>query len=633
MAADSVQGTRNNPGAQQDVRKDELKTTADVIGSLIAFDGPPEQYLRYLLNVQCQLAAAKGGAVFRPGQQGNLEIVAVHPPAAPRELPPWVGHALELAPQTMESGQSALVPMQSSGSMYGQPAQEYLLLVPLRQGGPVAGLEAFYLPGREPAAMQLAQERVELSAGFLSVYGLQLQAKRRTAALRRMQSSIEAQAAIQAQRKFQGAAMTLCNELVAAWDCERVSLGLHEGRYVKIKAMSHTEKFSRKMQVVQDLEGAMEECLDQDSEIVLPEPGNANVVTRATRLIAQRYGPSSVLSLPLRRDGEVVGVVTLERDAENPFGLEEVETLRLTCDLLAGRLDDLHQRDRWFGARAARKTRDVAAVVVGPKHTWIKLAVIAVLAGLFVLIFGKGTQKVESEFAFQTEQRRHLTAPYESYLDEVFVEIGDHVEKGDVLATLKDFNIRQELAEARPELQGVLIQASQARKEGKLAEEEAALARAESIRARIELLEYRLQQARITAPIEGVVTVGDLKRQQGTAVKPTDQLFEIAPLQSLRAELQVTEDEIVYVEVGQEGELATSAYPNQKIKFVVESIDPVAKPEEQKNVFRVKASLQERPDWLRPGMKGQARIYLQERSYGWLLTHKLVDWIRMKFWL
>ena len=66
--------------------------------------------------------------------------------------------------------------------------------------------------------------------------------------------------------------MAFCNEIAAQWQCERVSLGFLKGRYVQLKAMSHTEDFSRKMKVVQDIESAMEECLDQDTEILVPAP-------------------------------------------------------------------------------------------------------------------------------------------------------------------------------------------------------------------------------------------------------------------------------------------------------------------------------------------------------------------------
>ena len=81
---------------------------------------------------------------------------------------------------------------------------------------------------------------------------------------------METLSAVNRHRRFGSTAMALCNEAAAQWRCDRASLGMLKGRYVQVKALSHAENFSRKMQVVQDLEAAMEECLDQDGEIIHP---------------------------------------------------------------------------------------------------------------------------------------------------------------------------------------------------------------------------------------------------------------------------------------------------------------------------------------------------------------------------
>ena len=59
--------------------------------------------------------------------------------------------------------------------------------------------------------------------------------------------------------------------------------------------------FWRNMQLVQDIEAAMEECLDQDVEVLLPAPKDASFVYRMTERLAERHGPSVVCSVPLRR--------------------------------------------------------------------------------------------------------------------------------------------------------------------------------------------------------------------------------------------------------------------------------------------------------------------------------------------
>ena len=136
---------------------------------------------------------------------------------------------------------------------------------------------------------------------------------------------------------------------------------------------------------------------------------------------------------------------------------------------------------------------------------------------------------------------------------------------------------------------------------------------------------------------------GDLERQLGAPVKTGDVLFEIASLAHLRAELSVPEDLIADVLAAYqkaktgglelEGELATTAQPDERIPFTVSRINPVADVEEQSNVFKVRAAMFDRPDVLRPGMEGVAKINIEKRSYGFIWTRKLVNWVRMKLWL
>ena len=95
----------------------------------------------------------------------------------------------------------------------------------------------------------------------------------------------------------------------------------------------------------------------------------------------------------------------------------------------------------------------------------------------------------------------------------------------------------------------------------------------------------------------------------------------------------VPEDEIYDIKVGQEGYLATASYPAQRIKFVVERINPIAEVVNQRNVFKVRVELLKTYPWMRPGMEGVAKVDIDKRRYVWIWTRKIVNWIRMKLWL
>ncbi len=795
-----------NPARASQAGNDAQRPTmAEIIDRLSRFDGPPEQFLVNLLAVQCYLASAGGGAILRvsaaaappppqadegPPAGDNVEVLAVYPqPAEGAAAPVWLAESAELAPHVVAGGKPMVRGLHKADDLYGAPANQNIILLPLRGGSGVQGMAAFIVTTSNQQQLDAARERLELTLSLLSLYEMRLTLQQRQGDLTRLRLAMETTAAVNEQERFDGAAMALCNEISSRWKCDRVSLGFLKGRYVHLKAMSHTEKFSRKMKLVQDIESAMEETLDQDVEVVHPADPNATFVQRAADELSKRHGPTAVLSLPLRHDGQVASVVTLERPMDQPFQLEEIEAMRLAADLITPRLVSLHVHDRWFGARAAGAVRKGLASLVGSKHTWIKVAAIAVIAAGLFLVFAKGDYRAEASFVLEPVAQQVHPAPFEGYLKEVYVRPGDPVvgtggrEKptwllgskdvlnwpvllgelhrhhsdddtraparariwsmltdptrrkilaatndeadaaitlavagpdetlketvlkelndaltsrgfyeteawsqirlsarqrdlletaslrgieGDrlvelnrsllvsamddavspgptVLGTLETAELRLELKSAEAEWLGYRKQKDAARHEDKRADIQIAQARADQIAAKMGLLSHRISQAVIVASIDGHVVSGDLRRQLGSPVKTGDVLFEVAALAILRAELSVPEDLIVDVkaaydcqkEAGEElrGELATTAKPDERIRFVVERINPIAEVVGQSNVFKVRARLLEKPSKLRPGMEGLGKIYIERRSYGFIWTRRMINWIRMKLWI
>ena len=271
---------------------------------------------------------------------------------------------------------------------------------------------------------------------------------------------------------------------------------------------------------------------------------------------------------------------------------------------------------------------------MGPKYTWIKLIAILCFAAILFLIFAKGQFRPNAPFVLEATYQQVVPAPFDGYIKHVDVEVGDVVEGGSsILGGLDTAELRLSLASAKAEKASYIKQAAAAMRDGETAQAQIAQANADKIQAQIELLEYQIGQASLVSPISGVVVKGDLKREIGAPVKVGDVLFEVCPLESLRAQLMVPEDTIYDIKVGQEGYLATASYPGQRIKFEVERINPIAEVVNKRNVFKVRIRLLEIHSWMRPGMEGIAKVSVGKRRYVWIWTRKIVNWIRMKLWL
>jgi multidrug efflux pump subunit AcrA (membrane-fusion protein)/GAF domain-containing protein len=588
-------------------------------------DGSLGQFLDGLLMATCRLGPAQDGAVLRPSEGNRVDVLALYSHTADGP-PAWLSAAAQLAHDSMQTNRCA--------AAWFPREDRHVLAIPFKLMELPAAAAVYLIPAREEAALRPIRERLEVGVSLLALSESRQALQKKELDLRRLHKAMEILAAVNRHRRFGSTAMALCNEAAAQWQCERVSLGVLKGRYVKAEALSHTENFSRKMQIVQDLEAAMEECLDQDCEVLYPAAEDATCISRQTAEFSQRHGPLAVASLPIRSAGKVWGVLTLERPVDRPFTIEEIEAVRLALELCTARLAALQEHDRWFGARLAGGLRETLALLVGPRHTWAKLVVALALAALIFLVFAKGSYRAEASFVLEGTQRQVVPAPFDGYLKAVNVEVSDTIQAGQTsLGELDTAELRLKLAEAKADKAGYLKQMDAAMRDGETAQAQIAQANADKAQAQVDLFEYMIGQAKLISPASGTVTEGDLKRQIGAPVKMGDILFEVTPLESLRAVLHVREDQITEVRVGQKGTLATASYPGQYIDFEVERVNPVAEVVKQKNVFKVRVRLLKLYPWMRPGMEGVAKIDLARRSYAWIWTRKIINWVRMKLWI
>jgi multidrug efflux pump subunit AcrA (membrane-fusion protein) len=613
----------------------EKSTQGKAVGGRTPRDGALGRFLADLLAAVCRLGPAAAGAILRDGEGDRVDVLALHPKLEENGKPPaWLNQAAAVAHESMRAGRTAAAAWSEPDSLHGPPTRRHIVSIPLKLMEIPAAAAALLLQASDEAALRAACERIELGLSLLSLSESRQALQKKELDLRRLRRAMDTLAAVNRHRRFGSTAMALCNEAASQWHCDRVSLGLLAGRYVRVKAISHSESFSRKMQLVQDLESVMEECLDQDCEVIHPVSEDSAYICRAAAELSRRHGPLAIASLPLRDGEKVWGVLTLERPGDRPFAAEEVEAIRLALELCTTRLVALRQQDRWFGAKLAGGLRSTLALLVGPRYTWAKLLTILVVAALAFLIFARGNYRAEASFVLEGIERQVVPAPFDGFIKTVEVEVGDPVEaRATALAELDTAELRLQLAQAKAEKAGYLKQMDAAMRDSETAQAQIAEANAEKAQAEIDLLYYMIGQARLVSPLSGIVVQGDLKRQIGAPVKMGDLLFEVTPLASLRAVLHVPEDQITDVQVGQRGSLATASYPAERIEFEVERINPIAEVVKQENIFKVRVRLPEIPPWMRPGMEGVARIDIDKRPYAWIWTRKIINWIRMKLWL
>jgi HlyD family secretion protein len=178
----------------------------------------------------------------------------------------------------------------------------------------------------------------------------------------------------------------------------------------------------------------------------------------------------------------------------------------------------------------------------------------------------------------------------------------------------KEFTRSKELVEQNLE--------SEATHDNKEAAYQVEVARYEAAQNQVEQAKAALKQARddlskttIYAPMAG--TVSDLNKEQGEIAIGSqfqeDVILVISDLSEMEAQVNVDENDIVSVAIGQQAEIEVDALLDQVLNGVVSEIAnsanvAAAGTSDQKTEFEIKISVTDPPETLRPGMTASAEV-------------------------
>lgn len=611
---------------------DSFGDALEKLASLRRFSGPPSLFWQSYIDALVALTGARFGLVARRREgesPGWRKVVASPANLSGEGFKNFFAGMEALCEACMEKG----VVQKEVGGPVRPGEGEVGVAVRLETGRPSERwIAVFLLAGPVATSSDEVIKRL-LLANCLPADVQHFQSSNRApGAAAQAASVLDLVVLLDAHKQFVGMAMAYVNEIAARHRCERVSIGWEERGAVRVKAISHTDKFEPKMEAVKILEQAMEESFDQDEEIYWPPLDGETLITRDHGTFAEAQGVKHLCSVPLRIDGQPVAVLTLERNSD-AFLEDEIRLLRLTCDLATPRLADLKRRDRWLGARAAMALREQAAKLIGPEHTWAKILAAAGAIALGVLFLGSREYRVEAPFLLRTESISYLSAPFNGFIAEVDAEIGATSPRGQRLLALDTRDLLLEEAGAAADLMRFRREEEKARASGELADMRISSAQAEQARVRLELVRFRLSQAEVRSPFDAFIVEGDLKKRLGAPVRQGDVLFKVARLDRLYIESRVKERDIHEIAPGARVEIAFASQPKQKFPARVKLIEPIATTAENENVFIVRCELTAPPEkWWRPGLAGTTKITAGRRTFFWILFHRTIDFLRLQFW-
>lgn len=285
--------------------------------------------------------------------------------------------------------------------------------------------------------------------------------------------------------------------------------------------------------------------------------------------------------------------------------------------------------------------REASAASVGPEDAASSLRVVAfdpaVLARLGIRVEPAGTAgpahtvRVSGTLDYDLDHYAEVGALLEGRLSSVAARVGDHVRKGQVLATVVVPSIAEAQAgyltaraasvaarKNRDREVGLLESQLTTAREAEVASSEAVKAQADVAAAEAKLRALRVDLPdsdtsvtgtgtyKLTAPIGGTVVRRDAVL--GGFVEPHRTAFVVADLSELRASLEVFEADLPYVGAGAAVRLTIDAMPGRQVEGRVAQLDPQMG--SATRMVRARVAVPNPGGDLRPGLFVRAAIEL-----------------------
>lgn len=427
-----------------------------------------------------------------------------------------------------------------------------------------------------------------------------------------------------AQPDVPQATAVLVNYLKEHFQADLVAIGLvhRDQAPCRLAAISGVSLINRHGELPRCLESALDETIVRGTISVWPSANDAERHALMTyKKLCSVAGSSAAIGMPLSRpDGTPFGAIIacgadalLHKESTHQFLRGAAEPLVPTLDLLQRKQSGILGR---LTKQMSKRVRTAAGKIA-----------IGTFVAVVVLLFIPWPYRIGCECQIQPVIRRFAEAPYAGILEQTIAGPGDVVSKGQVLARMDGREIRCELSGLQAEYDRAVKQHDAAMSGHHVGAEQIASLEMQRLDQKMEILRHRQENLEIASPCDGVILSGDLRQVQGAPLTTGQVLYEIAPLEKMIVEVEVPEEEIAYVEPGQEVAMHFEAFPRDAQEGKIVKIHPKMEMREHRAIFIAELELANKNDIYRPGMRGQAKISTAAHPLGWNLFHRSYEWV------
>jgi membrane fusion protein (multidrug efflux system) len=251
--------------------------------------------------------------------------------------------------------------------------------------------------------------------------------------------------------------------------------------------------------------------------------------------------------------------------------------------------------------------------------------VISVPVEVAPLSIGNISSNYSTTAVLEPKEEAFVVPRASGIIEHIYVEEGDYVEKGQILAQIEPRRYHLNLDRAKANLVGVEKELAKINKvyNKKLVSDdtyEKVTAKLESAKATRSLAELDLKEATITAPISGYIAERNAKVGNLSESFQRERMFHIVQQKELYGIVYLPEKELSKVHEEQQAFLDLTAFDGDDIIAFVERISPVIDP--KTGTFKITLRVPNPDNLLKSGMFAQVKLNYDTKQNVVLLPRK-----------
>jgi len=345
----------------------------------------------------------------------------------------------------------------------------------------------------------------------------------------------------------------------------------------------------------------------------------------------EETGYRALYSLPLSDDQGRLGVLFYESSDPDFLGVAQIEMIKVLAGQATVALRNaLLYREVPLMGILEPLAQKKAALLRTSRGRWVTYAIVAAATVLFLCICPL-PMRIGGEAVIAPQHLVTVTAAEEGNVDRVYVREGQHVNAGDLLASMNDWESRSRLAAAEARYQQAMLQmqGDLARGSAQSGEDRA---QAEYLRTEAARIRTQVDSAQLRSPIAGVVATPNLANAAGEHLAAGAAFAQVLDLSTAVSRVAVSQQDIALIRRGQPASIKMDTFPQRTWHDTVSLVSPDAEISNGERTFAVEVPIANPGELLRAGMSGRAKIFAGWRPAGYVLLRRPALWIWQTLW-